>query len=142
VREGDERDLEAITSGSAIAAALRERGVAAASNADVVRLVQAGDATAVALTREAGRVIGEALSVVVNLINPSLIVIGGSLGRAADHLIAGAREVVYRRSIPLATQHLDIAPARGGKTAGVRGAATMALHYALSPAAVDARLAG
>ncbi|WOF23338.1 ROK family protein [Microbacterium betulae] len=141
VAPGDERDLEAVASGTAVAAALRERGTPAHSNADVVRLIQAGDADAITLTREAGRVLGEALAIVVNLMNPSMIVIGGSLGRVADHLIAGAREVVYRRSIPLATQHLRIEPSRGGVTAGVRGAATMALQAALSPAAVDRRLA-
>ena len=141
VAEGDERDLEAVASGTAVAAALRERGVEAWSNDDVVRLIRSGDADAIALTREAGRVLGEALAIVVNLMNPSMIVIGGSLGRVADHLIAGAREVVYRRSIPLATQHLRIEPSRGGVTAGVRGAATMALHYALSAEAVDLRLA-
>ncbi|GAA4782813.1 ROK family protein [Microbacterium gilvum] len=134
-------DLEAVASGTAVAAALRARGVDAASNADVVRLVQTGHPEAVALTREAGRILGEALSIVVNLVNPSLIVIGGSLGRVADHLIAGAREVVYRRSIPLATQHLRIEPSRGGVTSGVRGAATMTLQYALSPSAIDKRLA-
>ncbi|MGW9112184.1 ROK family protein [Microbacterium sp. NPDC055683] len=133
-------DLEAVASGTAVAAALRARGVDAASNADVVRLVQTGHPEAVALTREAGRILGEALSIVVNLVNPSLIVIGGSLGRVADHLIAGAREVVYRRSIPLATQHLRIEPSRGGVTSGVRGAATMTLQYALSPSAIDGRL--
>ncbi|CAI9393207.1 ROK family transcriptional regulator [Microbacterium sp. T2.11-28] len=135
---GDERDLEAIASGPAIAAVLRARGVEARDSADVVRLVRAGNAEAIAATRQAGREVGEVLSTVVNLLNPSIIVIGGSIARAGEHLLAGVREVVYRRSIPLATQHLGIVQSQAGETAGVRGAAIMVTQHVLSPAHVEA----
>lgn len=136
----DTRDLEAIASGTAVAAALRELGVNATNSADVVSLVDNGDPTAINLTRESGRIIGEALATIVNLLNPSLIVIGGTLGRASDHLIAGAREVIYRRSIPLATQLLSIEPSQGGALLGVRGAATMVLQHVLSAKSIDERV--
>lgn len=135
---GDERDLEAIASGPAIAAVLRSQGVEARDSADVVRLVRAGSAEAIAATRQAGREVGEVLSTVVNLLNPSIIVLGGSIARAGEHLLAGVREVVYRRSIPLATQHLGIVTSQAGETAGVRGAAIMVTQHVLSPAHVDA----
>ncbi len=135
---GDERDLEAVASGTAIAAELRDQGVAAEGSADVVRLVRAGDAAAIAATRQAGREVGEVLSTVVNLLNPSIIVLGGSIARAGEHLLAGVREVVYRRSIPLATQHLGIVQSQAGETAGVRGAAIMVTQHVLSPANVEA----
>jgi hypothetical protein len=47
------------------------------------------------------------------------------------------REVVYRRSLPLATQHLRIVPSRSGERAGVIGAAVMVVERVLSPAQVD-----
>lgn len=136
---GDERDLEAIASGTAIAADLRRQGIGAAGGADVVDLVRTGNAAAIEATRQAGREVGEVLATVVNLLNPSIIVIGGSIARAGEHLLAGVREVVYRRSIPLATQHLAIVQSRAGSTAGVLGAAIMVTQRVLSPAAVDAR---
>lgn len=137
----DERDLEAIASGTAIAAELRRRGLDAATSADVVALVRAGDVDAIDATRQAGREVGAVLATVVNLLNPSIIVIGGSIARAGEHLLAGIREVVYRRSIPLATQHLAIVQSGAGDKAGVLGAAIMASQHVLAPASIDARAA-
>ncbi len=137
----DERDLEAIASGTAIAEVLASRGIAAASSEHVVALLRAGDADAHEVTREAGRVLGEALALVVSLHNPAVIVLGGSIARAGEQLLAGVREVVYRRSIPLATQHLSIVQSQGGALAGARGAAILVRQHVLSPALVDAHLA-
>jgi len=74
----------------------------------------------------------------VSMLNPSVLVIGGILAEAGEHLLAGIREVVYQRSLPLATQHLRIVVARTGAQAGVLGAGAMAADHMLSPAAVDA----
>ena len=129
----DDRDLEEIASGPAIATLLRERGVPALSSTDVVTLVRQGNREAADLVRQAGREIGAVLASLVNLLNPSVIVIGGSIARAGEQLIAGVRETVYRRSIPLATQHLTIVQSRSDETAGVTGAAIMVIQDVLSP---------
>ena len=134
---GDERDLEALASGSALATALRDAGHEAHSPADVIELVRSGNAAAIEATRQAGRDVGEVLATVVNLLNPSIIVLGGSIARAGEHLLAGVREVVYRRSIPLATQHLAIVQSQAGDRAAVLGAAIMVAREVLSPASVD-----
>jgi glucokinase len=55
------------------------------------------------------------------------------MARAGEHLIAGVREVVYRQSTPLATQHLQIVPAAAGETGGVLGAAIMVAQHLLDP---------
>ena len=47
------------------------------------------------------------------------------------------REVVYRRSIPLATQHLAILQSQVGTQAGVLGAAIMVTQQALSVESVN-----
>ena len=134
---GDERDLEALASGSALAVALRAEGHDVHSASDVVDLARAGNAAAIEATRQAGRDVGEVLATVVNLLNPSIIVLGGSIARAGEHLLAGVREVVYRRSIPLATQHLAIVQSQAGDRAAVLGAAIMVAREVLSPANVD-----
>jgi hypothetical protein len=48
------------------------------------------------------------------------------------------REVVYSRSMPLATQHLQIVQSGAGPDAAVIGASMLAIHHALSPARIDA----
>ena len=132
--------LEAVAAGPAIAARLRARGLAADSTADVVDLVRTGNPAALQEVRQAGREIGGVLATCVNLLNPSVIVIGGRLADAGEHLLAGVREVVYHRSPPLATQHLRISPSRTGSRAGVRGASAMVIQSVLSPESVDALL--
>ena len=67
--------------------------------------------------------------------------LGGELADAGDHLIAGIREIVYRRSTPLATRSLQVAQSGVGGLAGVIGAAAMGIEHVLSPDAVDAELA-
>ncbi|MEV0895116.1 ROK family protein [Promicromonospora sp. MEB111] len=125
--------LEAIASGQAVASRLE----GATTPADVVALVRAGDVAASQAVRQAGRDIGAVLATSVSLLNPSMIVIGGILADAGEHIVAGIREVVYQRSLPLATQHLRIVTARTGTQAGVLGASAMAVDQALSSDAVD-----
>lgn len=140
-RRSAELDLEDLASGSAIAAALRDQGVAAETSQDVIELVRAGNATAIEALRQAGRDVGEVLSTVVNLLNPSVIVLGGSIARAGEHLLAGVREVVYRRSIPLATQHLAIVQSPTAERAAVLGAAMLVVREVLSAENVNIRVA-
>jgi predicted NBD/HSP70 family sugar kinase len=137
-RCGNDGCLEAVAAGPALAAAVRARGGRASAGQDVVELVRAGDADAIAVVRQAGRDIGEVVATMVNLINPSVVVIGGQLSAAGEHLLAGIREVVYQRSLPLATEHLSIETSRAGSEAGVLGAAAMAIEHVLSPEAVEA----
>lgn len=97
-----------------------------------------GQQGAIVVVRQAGRDIGEVVATMVNLINPSVDVVGGQLAGAGEHLIAGIREVVYQRSLPLATEHLRIVPSHAGRRAGVLGASALAIEHVLSPEAVEA----
>lgn len=137
-----ENDLEATASGPAIARELSDATGEWINPANVVERIRVGDPSAIAAARQAGRAIGEVVAICVSMLNPSTVVIGGRLGVYVQEIIAGIREVVYRRSIPLATQHLSIVPAQGGINAGVRGAALMVSEDRLSPDAIDAMLAG
>jgi glucokinase len=130
---GNKGCLEALASGPAIARSLREQGVAAENGNDVVDLVKRGNIDAIQAVRQAGRDIGEVLTTCVSLVNPSVIAIGGSMARVGEHLIAGVREVVYTRSIPLATEHLAIVQSAAAQDAGVLGASMLAIEHALSP---------
>ena len=74
----------------------------------------------------------------MSLINPSVIAIGGSMAQAGEHLIAGVREVVYTRSMPLATEHLQIVQSAAGADAAILGASMLAIEHVLSPESVEA----
>ena len=137
-RCGNTGCLEAVASGPALATTLGNKAQADASGSQwVIDLVRSGDSNALQVLRQAGRDIGDVVAMCVNLINPSVVVIGGSLAQAGEHLLAGIREVVYTRSLPLATEHLRIVPSRSGDRAGVAGASAMAISHVLSPEAID-----
>lgn len=139
-RCGNTGCLEAVASAAAVAARLREENLDVAGSRDVVTLVRAGNMRAAQAVRQAGRDIGEVLAACVSLLNPSVIVMGGSLAEAGEMLLAGVREAVYRRSLPLATEHLRIVSSVTGAQAGMVGAATMVIQHALSPAVLDPQL--
>ncbi|MFI7631690.1 ROK family protein [Microbispora rosea] len=129
--------LEAVAGGGALAARLRDLGLETADTRDVVRLVKEGNTKAVHLVRQSGREIGGVLASVVSFFNPAAVVIGGDLAEAGDHLLAGVREMVYGRSLPLATQRLSIRASELGDRAGVIGAAVTVIEHFLAPEVVD-----
>ena len=72
------------------------------------------------------------LASVVNLFNPSLVVVGGGVAQSGDQLLAAIRETVYRRSLPLATRELIIHRSSLGALAGVIGASSMVVEQLFS----------
>lgn len=129
--------LEAMASGPAVAAALKAKGVPASTGEDVLELARRGNMAAIQAMRQAGRDLGDVLASSVNLLNPSIIVIGGGLSSAGEYLMAGVREIVYQRSLPLATARLRIVQSMAGDHAGVLGAGRMVVDHILAPASVE-----
>jgi len=140
-RCGNAGCLEAYAGGWALLRDLRSAGREVATISDVVKLIVAGDPLAVNLVRRAGRLIGNTLSDVVSLFNPAVVVIGGELAAGSDYVIAGIRESVYARSLPLATRKLQIVPARLGDRAGTVGLTSMLTDYIFDIRRVDAQFA-
>jgi predicted NBD/HSP70 family sugar kinase len=83
------------------------------------------------------KTIADVLAGAVNILNPSVVVLGGDMAEAFGPLVSSIREVVYRRSTALATRRLRIEPSRLGAVAGISGCAVMVLDHVLSPDAVD-----
>lgn len=134
--------LAAVAGGKAIARTLSQRGIAAQSSRDVVRLVQDGNPDAVAVTRGAGRLLGQVLATTVSLLNPQILVLGGDMGSTHEHFLLGMRESIYQRTQPLATRSLIIATTQLGDRAGVVGASELVRDRVFSCEAVDYAIAG
>ena len=91
-----------------------------------------GDYCALTIIRKSGRLIGQTLASAVNVVNPSMIVIGGGVSRVGNALLAEVRSAVYQRSLPLATRNLPIVMSELDDVAGVVGASAMAAGEVLS----------
>jgi glucokinase-like ROK family protein len=147
--------LEALAGGAAIArmaeAAAREgtSAILASAMADKGYLTAAdvgwaathGDQTSVEMVGRAGRLVGGMLATLVNIMNPSLIVIGGGVSLVGDLLLASIRQSVYGRSLPLATRSLTIQRSSLGPRGGVTGAAALVADQLFSPSLLGAWLA-
>ena len=122
-RCGNAGCVEAYAGGWAIVRDLAASGREVATVGEVLRLIQAGDAAARRRVRDAGRVLGASVASAVSLLNPAEVIIGGQLAAAGEDLLAGVREKVAARSLPLATQGLVIRTSHLGQLAGVVGLA-------------------
>jgi len=134
---GNRGCLEALAGGPALARALTTPTAPVSTVQDVVDLLRRGNLDAIHAVRQAGRDVGEVLTTCVSLMNPSVIVIGGSMAQAGEHFIAGVREMVYSRSMPLATEHLQIIQSKAGARAAILGASVLAIQFAFSPDRVE-----
>ena len=81
------------------------------------------------------------LAGMVNFFNPSLIVIGGGVANSPDLFLASIREMVYRRSLPLATRDLLIQRSSLGGLAGVIGASSMVVDQLFAREAIGSWIA-
>ena len=132
--------VEAKAGGWAIARDLRALGHDVPSSREVVAMIRAREPDAMRLVNEGARLLGMAIADAVNVINPSTVVLGGDLATAHEHLLAHVREVVYARSLPLATRSLDIVVSKLGDRAGILGGAYLAIEHRLRPEALDQEL--
>ena len=89
--------------------------------------------------RNAGRTIGTVLAALVNFFNPHRIVMTGGVAQAGAPLLAGIREAVYRRSLPLAARSLEITVSDAPDLSGRVGAALMAIEGFLDEDSVAAQ---
>ncbi|MDR7145193.1 ROK family protein [Rhizobium sp. BE258] len=124
--------LEAHAAGWAIARSLREKGIDAEDAHDVIRQVADQVPEAIAFLREAGRALGEVVADTVSILNPRTIRIGGTLAGAHEYLLAGVRELVYQRCLPLATSQLTIEHVPPSTIACIQGAVISLRHHIFS----------
>ncbi|MEU7852474.1 ROK family protein [Nonomuraea sp. NPDC049141] len=129
--------VEAYTGGWALVRDLQAAGRDVATVDDAVRLIRSGDLVAVRLARRAARILGGAIADTVNLFNPRIIAIGGQLAHTDEQLFAGIREIVYRRSLPLATRNLQIVRSDLDPDAGILGLAQLLVDGIYSPQRVQ-----
>jgi predicted NBD/HSP70 family sugar kinase len=140
-RCGNENCLEAIAGGGALLRDALAAGLAVTTTRQVVELAARGDGPAIELVRNAGRTIGTVLAALVNFFNPHRIVMTGGVAQAGLPLLAGIREAVYRRSLPLAARSLEITVSDAPDLSGRIGAALMAIEGFLDEDSVHSALA-
>jgi glucokinase len=98
----------------------------------LTKLALAGDRDAVALYERIGTLLGVGIANLVNIFNPELVVVGGSVAAAGDVLLEPARRQVARQALRPQRDEVRIVPARLGEDAGLVGAAALCLEKLFS----------
>jgi glucokinase-like ROK family protein len=98
---------------------------------DVIKAAKKGDLLSQQIITQAGSYLGVAIAGLVNLFNPSIVIIGGGVASSGDLLLDPIRESVANRSLYVAGNAVRISAALLGKRSTVMGAVTQALSYAL-----------
>lgn len=124
----EERVREAIAHGvgTKLAAVLQTHSRVTAK--DVADAMAAGDALATELMGIAGEKLGETIAILVDLLNPECVAIGGLALRLGDTVLAPARAVVQRECLPPSAAACRIIPAQLGESIGDVAALCIALE--------------
>lgn len=93
----------------------------------VVQLAREGDPGCRRVIGDVGRYIGSGVANLCNLLNPSRVVLGGSLAEAGELVLAPIRDSVSRYAIPSAARQLSVLPGALGGRAEVLGALALVL---------------
>ena len=112
--------LETVASGAALSRQLASPGTPGMSLHDIMVAVHDGNPAVVTAVRQAGRLLGVALSGLVNFLNPSSVVVGGALS-SLDVYVAATRGMLYERCLPSMTQALTIEASAAGPDAALAG---------------------
>jgi glucokinase len=132
--------IEAYGSGTSIAERARERladhpasalaELPDVTAADVTRAAAAGDPLAAELWAETVDLLGAAITDLVNVFEPDLVVLGGGVTRAGAMLLDPIREIVAAEAMPPAAAAAQVVLAGLGDHVGVVGAGAVAFEFA------------
>ncbi len=130
--------LESFLSDDALLLSARAAGIAAAEARTpeaLTALAQAGDPRAHVVFHRAGTVLGRALSILVDVFAPTLIVLSGEGMRAGDLLLPTARRVLEETAFGDLGREVELVVDTWGDDAWARGAAGLAASRYLLDAA-------
>ncbi len=101
---------------------------------DVSNAARAADHVAMEILSNCGRRIGQNIATIANMLNPSRIIISGSLVQDNDILLAAIREMIYRNAHPLISKDTLVEASVLGHSAGLIGSAAIAADGLFEPA--------
>lgn len=85
---------------------------------DIGAALLEGDAVAARIVEETGRKLGDALAVLVDVLNPQRIVVGGLALRFGERLLGPARKRMHEEALSSAAEVCSVVPAELGESIG------------------------
>ena len=92
---------------------------------DIIDAAKKDDVLSIDLITEIGEKLGRGIGVLINLFNPELVVIGGLLSEAGDHLMLPIRTALNKYSLSLVNKDSSLRLSTLGEAASVLGGALL-----------------
>lgn len=89
---------------------------------DIIGAVNHEDVLAIEIVEQVGSNLGKAISGLINMFNPELIVLGGTLAETRDYIMLPIKGAINKYSLTLVSKETNVQISRLGETAGVTGA--------------------
>lgn len=109
-------------------AAEADRLPAVASVDELLRLADEGQPAAAEILSEAGRLLGQSLANLIDVLNPAMVLISGEGVRYGDTFFAPLRRAVHEQTMPALRGDAEIRVDPWGDDAWAVGAASLVLH--------------
>jgi predicted NBD/HSP70 family sugar kinase len=138
-RCGNRGCLETIAATSALVDCLRPTHGGDFTVAAMLDAARSGDAACEMAIADAGKALGQVVAMLLNVLNPEMLIIGGDLAAAGDLLLDGIRESVARAALPETSRGAQLVAGVLGERAQVLGA--LALVVSEADRALPSRLA-
>lgn len=98
---------------------------------DLIEAAKQEDVLMIELLAEMGEKLGRALAVLINLFNPELVILGGTLAETGDYLRLPARSALNKYSLSLVNNDTQVKLSKLGEKAGVMGGCLIARNKVL-----------
>jgi glucokinase-like ROK family protein len=93
---------------------------------DVIEAAQNDDVLAIELIAQVGEKIGKGMAVLINIFNPELIILGGTLAQTGDYIRLPLKSALNKYSLSLVNNDSQLKMSKLGEKAGVIGGGLMA----------------
>ena len=99
---------------------------------DLILAAQNEDVLIIELLAELGENLGKGLAVLINVFNPELIIIGGTLSETGEYLKLPIKSSINKYSLSLVNADTELKLSKLGEKAGIIGACLLAKNKAFS----------
>jgi predicted NBD/HSP70 family sugar kinase len=99
---------------------------------DIIQAAQNEDVLTIELLAETGENLGKGLAVLINVFNPELIILGGTLSESGDYLRLPTKSSINKYSLSLVNSDTQLKLSKLGERAGILGACLLAKNKVLS----------
>ncbi|WP_341835028.1 ROK family transcriptional regulator [Chitinophaga pollutisoli] len=99
---------------------------------DIIAAAAKGDILAIELIGAIGEKLGKGIAMLINLFNPELVILGGSMSATGDIIRLPIKSAINKYSLPLVNNDMQLVLSTLGEKAGVTGACLLVRNKLLS----------